>query len=587
MPPRPNTANKIRLFVKPPEISTFPVKAFWPSFAHHSSDDEAFELDDAVGGLPARAPSPAAVAAAAGTQSPPSAVGTPSAAPAQAQGSGDGGAGEDEGGGTGSDGAGDYGSARSGWLRRTQHAPPTFAADPTVQYSLYVHGKVVRAPAGTAPPPHVAAATCERGRSSQNCGKFLGSNPGPAAAGWALFAEGSASAVLEGFGALGNWSTRSAAAFTALLCGLEDAHAAGVRRLKVYTSSALVLKNLPVRFRAASAGRVGASSLTWLRGLPTAIVTELDGFDSVTVAKTPSDNDGGRTAVMLADFGIDSSPPGGEAPNTTGAPDRVLLTYLRHIVEAATSGSNQDAYRAYAAAELRSARAGPAGVAAPGAVDGPSDGEDGDGSADEDSGSDGGASGDLDWAFVSGLVDRHLDDADQFNLNTNVRHVLESLPGKTSDVFGKCINVCAVAISDSDPERRLLGWSLLQILPRLVLTPTGYGWHSSDSGRVVRRRCARFLDGEWRALYDESSRHAESSRSEPFVAELADAMRHPGNFLPLASGGATRRKGRRPKRRREGRPHPCFRSYMWFFLKGYTGQHSNLLTLPAVLLCAP
>ena len=60
----------------------------------------------------------------------------------------------------------------------------------------------------------------------------------------------------------------------------------------------------------------------------------------------------------------------------------------------------------------------------------------------------------MDWAFVSGLVDRHLDDADQFNLNTNVRHVLESLPGKTSDVFGKCINVCAVAISDSDPVRR-------------------------------------------------------------------------------------------------------------------------------------
>ena len=56
--------------------------------------------------------------------------------------------------------------------------------------------------------------------------------------------------------------------------------------------------------------------------------------------------------------------------------------------------------------------------------------------------------------------------------------------GKTSDVFGKCIDVCAVAISDSDPERRLLGWSLLQILPRLVLTPTDYGWHSGDSGRA-------------------------------------------------------------------------------------------------------
>ena len=28
---------------------------------------------------------------------------------------------------------------------------------------------------------------------------------------------------------------------------------------------------------------------------------------------------------------------------------------------------------------------------------------------------------------MSGIVDRHLDDADRFNLNTNVRHVLESL----------------------------------------------------------------------------------------------------------------------------------------------------------------
>eukprot|EP01045_Picozoa_sp_COSAG04_P026285 COSAG04_NODE_3621_length_2667_cov_3.160436_3_plen_109_part_00 len=71
------------------------------------------------------------------------------------------------------------------------------------------------------------------------------------------------------------------------------------------------------------------------------------------------------------------------------------------------------------------------------------------------------------------MADRHLDGADQFNLNTNVRQVLESLPGKTSDVFGKCLNVCAVAISDTEPERRLLGLALLQILPRLLLTPGG------------------------------------------------------------------------------------------------------------------
>ena len=113
-----------------------------------------------------------------------------------------------------------------------------------------------------------------------------------------------------------------------------------------------------------------------------------------------------------------------------------------------------------------------------------------------------------------------LDGTDQFNLNTNVRQVLESLPGKTSDVFGKCLNVCAVAISDTEPERRLLGLALLQILLRLLLTPAEHGWTSDKSGRIVRRRIARFLDGEWRALWDESSRYAESSRSNPFAAEL-------------------------------------------------------------------
>ena len=65
----------------------------------------------------------------------------------------------------------------------------------------------------------------------------------------------------------------------------------------------------------------------------------------------------------------------------------------------------------------------------------------------------------------------------------------------------------------------------MQILPRLLLTPTEHGWTSDKSGRIVRRRMARFLDGEWRALWDESSRYAESSRSNPFAAELADAMR--------------------------------------------------------------
>ena len=50
--PRPNTANKIRLFVKQLKISTFPVKAFWPSFVHHSSRFADWPTESAGGCLP-------------------------------------------------------------------------------------------------------------------------------------------------------------------------------------------------------------------------------------------------------------------------------------------------------------------------------------------------------------------------------------------------------------------------------------------------------------------------------------------------------------------------------------------------------
>ena len=46
--------------------------------------------------------------------------------------------------------------------------------------------------------------------------------------------------------------------------------------------------------------------------------------------------------------------------------------------------------------------------------------------------------------------------------------VVESLPKKTSEMWGKCPSVCARAISDSEPERVNLGWSLFQFLPRLT-----------------------------------------------------------------------------------------------------------------------
>ena len=218
-----------------------------------------------------------------------------------------------------------FGSTGSGWVRRALPAPPAFDADPATKYFLYTHGEAMRPGAGAVPPAHVSAATAGRGERNQRR-KFLGSHPGPAAAGWALFAEGSPEPVIEGFGSLGGWTIRNAAAFTALLCGLEDARAAGVKRLEVFTPTALCIKHLPARFRAAAFGPPARDgTMAWLRGLKAAIVEELGGFDSVTVKATPGDDDGARTASRLASFGIDDEPMGGETANTNNQLDRVLL----------------------------------------------------------------------------------------------------------------------------------------------------------------------------------------------------------------------------------------------------------------------
>ena len=169
--------------------------------------------------------------------------------------------------------------------------------------------------------------------------------PGPASAGWALYVEGSPAPVLEGFGSLGSWATRNAAAFTALLCGLEDARAAGVKRLEVFTPSALCIKHLPLEFRDASFGPASQdnNNIRWLRGLKAAVIDELRAFDLVEVKKPPNDDDGSRTAARMAAFGLDGDPPDGESPNAGNQLDRVLLTYLRHIDAAATRGPLQDA----------------------------------------------------------------------------------------------------------------------------------------------------------------------------------------------------------------------------------------------------
>ena len=199
----------------------------------------------------------------------------------------------------------------------------------------------------------------------------------------ALFAEGSPTAVLEGFGSLGGWTTRNASAFTALLCGLEDARAAGVKRLEVFTPTALCIKHMPLQYRDASFGRASAdTSIKWLRGLKAAVIDELRAFVSVTVKKSPND-DGARTAARMATFGLDDDPPDGETPNASNQLDRVFLTYLRHVHAAATHGALQDSYRAFAVADLQYALASLAGA-------GPADADGGSGGSEDDEDGDGG-----------------------------------------------------------------------------------------------------------------------------------------------------------------------------------------------------
>ena len=93
------------------------------------------------------------------------------------------------------------------------------------------------------------------------------------------------------------------------------------------------------------------------------------------VKATPGDDDGARTASRLASFGIDDEPLGGETANTNNQLDRVLLTYLRHIEAAATTGVLQDAYRAFACDGLRLAVANLTGGPAADVDGGASDGE--------------------------------------------------------------------------------------------------------------------------------------------------------------------------------------------------------------------
>ena len=63
------------------------------------------------------------------------------------------------------------------------------------------------------------------------------------------------------------------------------------------------------------------------------------------------------------------------------------------------------------------------------------------------------------------------------------------------------------------------------MLPRLLLTPCNSDWWSSVSAKAVRRRCARFLDGDWLGLYNDSSPYGATDLEAQEAEQRAELQR--------------------------------------------------------------
>ena len=55
---------------------------------------------------------------------------------------------------------------------------------------------------------------------------------------------------------------------------------------------------------------------------------------------------------------------------------------------------------------------------------------------------------------------------DTFDINTNIATVVENIPKMATDMWGKVAYVCAIAMTDTDVDRQVLGCPLWQLLPR-------------------------------------------------------------------------------------------------------------------------
>ena len=92
--------------------------------------------------------------------------------------------------------------------------------------------------------------------------------------------------------------------------------------------------------------------------------------------------------------------------------------------------------------------------------------------------------------------------------------MIENVPKGARPLFGECLAVAADAMLDADESIRVGGDVLAMLIPRLLLTPLSSSWWSTTALREFRRRCKRFLSGEWEELFEDS---------KPFAAGKCDA----------------------------------------------------------------
>ena len=155
------------------------------------------------------------------------------------------------------------------------------------------------------------------------------------------------SELLQGYGSCGQWITNNICEYVALVCGLEDALAAGVRRINVFTDSMIIVNHLPPSI--AHKSKQSRSITDHFKPLWSRVLELAAKFDLIRVNHTPGHagityGRHGNPADHLAKLGSGVDAPAAASPPgpTDHYNDRTFLTLLRHL----STGGTQ--YREYA-----------------------------------------------------------------------------------------------------------------------------------------------------------------------------------------------------------------------------------------------